>query len=76
MNLNYYFHTDMLENKLKFLVPLSLLYDPKKVQRITISGGGGVTTFIFDKVQMCGPNSPLFQRCQVYDKPPFSKKSI
>ena len=25
---------------------------------------------------MCVPNSPLFQRCQVYDKPPFSKKKI
>ena len=23
---------------------------------------------------MCVPNSPLFQRCQVYDKPLFSKK--
>ena len=46
MNLNYYFHTDMLENKLKFLVPLSLLYDPKKVQRITISGGGGNYLYI------------------------------
>ena len=29
---------------------------------------------IYDIVGMCGANSPLFQRCQVYDLPPFSKK--
>ena len=29
---------------------------------------------IYDIVWMCGPNSPPFQRFQVYDKPPFSKK--
>ena len=29
---------------------------------------------IYDIVWICGPNSPLFQRCQIYDKPPFSSK--
>ena len=28
----------------------------------------------YDIVRMCGANSPLFQRSQVYDKPSFSKK--
>ena len=37
-------------------------------------GGGGVTTYI-DIVPMCVPNSRLFQRCQVYGKPPFAKKN-
>ena len=29
---------------------------------------------MFDIVRMCMPNNPLLQRCQVYDKPSFSKK--
>ena len=37
-------------------------------------GGGGGLLHIYDIIRMCGANSPLFQRCQVYDKPPFSKK--
>ena len=37
----------------------------------TQAGGGGGGNYL---VRMCGANSPLFQRCQVYDKPPFSKK--
>ena len=36
-------------------------------------GGGGVTSYICI-VRMCVPNSPLFQRCQVYDWPPFFNK--
>ena len=32
-------------------------------------GGNGI-------VRMCVPNDSLFQRCQVYDWPPFSAKSI
>ena len=28
----------------------------------------------YDIVWMCVPNSPLFQRHQVYDKPPFLKR--
>ena len=39
---------------------------------VTLSRGGGGA--IYDIVRMCGANSPLLQRCQVYDKPPFSKK--
>ena len=37
-------------------------------------GGWGGELPIYDIVRMCGANRPLFQRCQVYDKPPFSKK--
>ena len=33
-------------------------------------GGGGVTSYIWH-IRMCVPNGPLFQRCQVYDWPPF-----
>ena len=33
-------------------------------------GGGGLLP-IYGIVRMCVPNSPLFQRCQVYDWPPF-----
>ena len=43
---------------------------------ISGGGGGGVELPIYDIVRMCGANSPLFQRFQVYDKPPYSKKSI
>ena len=35
---------------------------------------GGVLLPLYDIVRMYVPNSPLFQRCQVYDTPPFSKK--
>ena len=38
----------------------------------TVAGGGLLP--IYDIVRMCGANSPLFQRCQVYGKAPFSKK--
>ena len=38
-----------------------------------LGGGGGVLP-IYDIVRMCGANIPPFQRCQVYDKPPLSKK--
>ena len=38
-------------------------------------GGGGGGEGVKYIVRMCGPNSPPFQRCQVYDKPPFSKKN-
>ena len=35
-------------------------------------GGGGRDQLpIYDIVQICVPNRPLVQRCQVYDKPPF-----
>ena len=34
-------------------------------------GGGGVISYIYGILRMCVPNSPLFQRCQVYDWPPF-----
>ena len=37
-------------------------------------GGAGGTLPIFDIVRMCVPNSPLFWYCQVYGKPPCSKK--
>ena len=37
-------------------------------------GGGGLP--IYDIVRMCLLNSPLFQGCQVYDKPPFSEKKV
>ena len=37
-------------------------------------GGGGGNYLLYDIVRMSSANSPLFQRCQVYDKPPFSKK--
>ena len=41
-------------------------------------GGGGVrvTSYIWNStiVRMCVLNSPLFQRCQVYDWPPFFNK--
>ena len=42
----------------------------------TRGGGGGGGIPIYDMVRMCGPNSPLFQHCQVHDKPPFSKKTV
>ena len=35
-------------------------------------GGGGGLLPKYDMVRISGPNSPLFHRCQVYDKPPFS----
>ena len=38
-------------------------------------GRGGGEIPIYDIVRMYGLNSPLFQRCQVYDKPPLSKKN-
>ena len=38
-------------------------------------GGGGCGELPFyGIVRMCVPNGPLFQRCQVYDYPPFSNK--
>ena len=36
--------------------------------------GGGACNPIYGIVRMCVPNSPLFQRCQVYDWPPFFYK--
>ena len=42
----------------------------------TLGLGGGVTPYTYDMVRMCGPNSPLFQRCHVYDKPPFSNETV
>ena len=27
-------------------------------------------------VRMCVPNGPLFQRCQVYDWPPFFQQNV
>ena len=38
-----------------------------------ILGGGGP---IYGIVRMCVPNSPLFQRCQVYDWPPFFQQKV
>ena len=43
---------------------------------ITLAGGGGGELPIYDIVRMCGPYSHPFQRCQVYDKPPFSMKTV
>ena len=37
-------------------------------------GGGGNQNPIYDIVRMCVPNGPPFQRCQVYDWPPFLNK--
>ena len=41
-------------------------------------GGGGSAWWkviaIYGIVRMCVPNGPLFQRCQVYDWPPFFNK--
>ena len=37
-------------------------------------GGGGAELPIYSIVLMCVPNGPLFQRCQVYDWPPFVNK--
>ena len=39
-------------------------------------GGGRGCNFLYMAwiVWMCMPNSPLFQRCQVYDWPPFFNK--
>ena len=37
---------------------------------------GGGEYPICDIVRMCMPNSPHFQRPQVYDKPPFLKKKV
>ena len=34
-------------------------------------GGEGGQLPIYDIVRICGANSPLFLRCQVYDKPHF-----
>ena len=31
------------------------------------AGGGGVLLPIYGIAQMCMPNGPLFQHCQVYD---------
>ena len=38
--------------------------------------GGGGNYICYDIVRMCVLNSPLFKRCQVYNKPPFSKKKV
>ena len=38
-------------------------------------GGGGLGQLpIYSIVRMCVPNGPLFQRCRVYDWPPFFNK--
>ena len=37
-------------------------------------GGQGWLLPIYDIVRICVPNGPLFQRCQVYDCPPFFNK--
>ena len=37
-------------------------------------GGGGGERPIYGIVWMCVPNGLLFQRCQVYDCPPFFNK--
>ena len=39
-----------------------------------VGWGGGGELPIYGIVRMCVPNSPLFQRCQVYDWPPFFNK--
>ena len=46
-----------------------------------MGGGGGrgegnflYMSSIYGIVRMCVPNSPLFQRSQVYDRPPFFNK--
>ena len=40
---------------------------------VEVRDGGGYLP-IYGIVRMWGPNSPLFKHCQVYNKPPFSKK--
>ena len=37
-------------------------------------GGAGRVTSIYGIVRMCVLNGPIFQRCQVYDWPPFFDK--
>ena len=39
-------------------------------------GGGGGYLSIYGIVRMCVPSGPFFQRCQVYDWPFFSGKSM
>ena len=40
-------------------------------------GGGGAGLLpIYEIVQICGENSLLFKHCQVYNKPPSSKKKV
>ena len=46
----------------------------REMKIISGGGGGGGELSIYDIVRMCGANSHLFQRCQVYNKPPFSKR--
>ena len=53
--------------------------DSSHASRCVCGGGGGrggLTSYIWHSgiVRMCVPNSPLFQRCQVYDWPPFFNK--
>ena len=44
------------------------------ISNVLRTPGRGYQLPIYDIVRMCNPNSPLFQRCQVYDKPLFPKK--
>ena len=39
-----------------------------------VGEAGAVPSYIYGIVRMCVPNGPLFQRCQVYDWPPFLDK--
>ena len=36
--------------------------------------GGG--NFLYVIVRMCVPNGPFFQRCQLYDWPPFFQQKV
>ena len=50
-----------------------------KCRNLVVGGGEGAVGGelpIYGIVWMCVPNGPLFQRCQVYDWPLFSAKSI
>ena len=37
---------------------------------------GSWLRYLYGIVRMCVPNSPLFQRCKVYDKVPFFNKKV
>ena len=56
-------------NKWQYSVVAFLFQDSVTLKSSGGGGGGG-----YGIVQMCVPNSPLFQRCQVYDWPPFFNK--